>query len=192
MSDHMAKAIEELESKLQGQNEAAKKTKRAINTLCEAAGVATRYPDVDVHDDVRGAFRNDQFYGQPLASSVRSILELRKKRNMGTASVNAIYDELVSHGFEFETKDEGNAKRGLRISLRKNSTIFHRIKATGEWGLLEWYPNAKPAKDDDDDDEKPVSKSATAAVENVAAADDKGARTVRVKVTETSDAGDKK
>jgi hypothetical protein len=39
----------------------------------------------------------------------------------------------------------------LRQILRKNSSIFHRLPH-GAYGLLSWYPNAKPAKADDDED----------------------------------------
>ena len=34
-------------------------------------------------------------------------------------------------------------KRGLRIALTKNSVTFYRLPS-GAYGLLEWYPNAKP------------------------------------------------
>jgi hypothetical protein len=33
----------------------------------------------------------------------------------------------------------------MRISLAKNSSLFHKLP-TGKFGLLEWYPNAKPLK----------------------------------------------
>jgi len=91
------------------------------------------------------AIQSDQFYGQPLASSIRTILELRKALNQGPATINEIHAALVEGGFGFETKNEDNAKRGLRISITKNTSLFHKLP-NGKFGLLEWYPNAKQPK----------------------------------------------
>ena len=52
--------------------------------------------------------------------------------------------------YKFDTKDEENAKTTLRAALRKNSAIFHRLPQ-GEYGLLGWYPNAKPQSSSDDE-----------------------------------------
>jgi hypothetical protein len=95
--------------------------------------------------------RSDEFYGQPLATAIRAVLEKRKGAGIGPAAVRDIYDTLGSGGFKFEAKDEDNAIRGLRQSLTKNSSTFHKLP-NGLYGLLEWYPNAKPARPDDDTD----------------------------------------
>ena len=85
------------------------------------------------------------------ASAVREILEMRKAGGLGAASVNEIYDMLVTGGFHFDAKDDENAKRSLRISLTKNSALFHRVP-NGQYGLLSWYPAVKTPKDKEPDE----------------------------------------
>lgn len=46
------------------------------------------------------------------------------------------------YGTFIGTRDEENAKRGLRVSLTKNSVTFHKLP-NGKYGLLDWYPGAK-------------------------------------------------
>jgi hypothetical protein len=170
MSDEMngTSALERLESRLQRELEQVKKTKTAINAICEAFDQPVRYPDAD-QEIQASQIRSDLFYGQPLATCVRSILEMRRSANRGAATVNEIHAALTAGGYAFETKDENNAKRGLRISLSKNP-IFHKVPG-GEWGLLEWYPNAKVDKKEDQEEDQ--SKDATAAGTSVAGTDTK-------------------
>jgi hypothetical protein len=73
---------------------------------------------------------------------------MRKAANLGAASVADIFSTVRKGGFKFDAKDDENAKNTIRMSLRKNSSIFHKLP-NGEYGLLTWYPNAKPARDDD-------------------------------------------
>ncbi len=147
MSDHVLKTIEELELRLAEQSAAVAETKRFINQLCRLGGVAERYDDahVEAHGGPRLAIRSDQFYGQPQATCVKEILIMRKALNQGPATVNEIYSALVEGGFAFDTKNDENAKRGLRISISKNTALFHKLP-NSKVGLLEWYPNAKAAK----------------------------------------------
>ena len=149
MSDHILKTIEELERELVEQEAAARDTKRLINRLLGRIQMPPRYSDSDVEarSGLALSIRSDQFYGQPLASCVREIFEMRRALNQGPATVNEIYASLVEGGFAFETKIEENAKRGLRISLAKNTALFHKLP-NGKFGLLEWYPNAKKPKKD--------------------------------------------
>lgn len=88
------------------------------------------------------SIRSDQFYGQPLAAAIRTILEMRRKQERGPATVNEIYGALIEGGFAFDTRNDENAKRGLRVSLTKNSVTFHKLP-NGKYGLLDWYPGAK-------------------------------------------------
>lgn len=104
------------------------------------------------------AIRNDQFYGQPLATAIREFLQMRKAAGGGAASVKEIYDALVRGGFKFEARDDVNAQRGLRQSLTKNSITFHKLP-NGNYGLLEWYPNAKPARPDRDEEDEAEDRS---------------------------------
>ena len=143
MSEHINRTIADLESRLAAQQEEVSRLKRTINDHCELAGQPPRYQDVDARTAPSvSAMRSDQFYGRPLATVVREYLEMRKGSNLGPSSVNAIYTALVEGGFKFETSNEENAKRGLRVSLSKNSNTFHKLP-NGDWGLLEWYPAAK-------------------------------------------------
>lgn len=119
--------------------------KRTINDLCRMAGDQPRFADSEI-DPVSGSgggvIRSDDYYGQPLATAVRMILERRRSAGQGATTVSQLYDDLVTGGYKFDTKDANNAKRGLRISLTKNP-IFHRVP-NGSYGMKEWYPNAKP------------------------------------------------
>jgi|SRR3569623_85193 len=147
MSDHILKTVEELERKLAEQLTAVATTKRLINQLCEIAGISPRYQNVDseAKSGPSLSIRSDQFYGQPLATCVRTILEMRKALDQGPATIAEIYDVLLQGGFAFDTKNDDNAKRGLRISIAKNTALFHKLP-NGRIGLLEWYPNAKSPK----------------------------------------------
>lgn len=144
MSDHIRATIADLQIKLGEQEQTVAKTKTLINQLCEIAGLAPMYAPSELAGDggVSLSIRSDQFYGQPLATCVRNILEMRKALNQGAATVNEIYAALIEGGFAFETKNEDNAKRGLRISITKNTALFHKLP-NGKIGLTEWYPNAK-------------------------------------------------
>jgi hypothetical protein len=145
VSEHIKATIADLQNKLREQEKAVVKTKSFINMLCEEAGIPPMYAADDLDGSsasVNLTIRSDQFYGQPQATAVREILQMRKGRNQGPATVNELYAALVEGGFAFETKNEDNAKRGLRISITKNTAMFHKLP-NGKIGLLEWYPKAK-------------------------------------------------
>ena len=130
--------------------------KRMVNQLCDYAGKPHIYSDAQLNRAAgNGIIRPDQFYGQPLATATRTYLEMRHGRGQGAASVREIFDALKQGGFKFETKDDANAERGLRQSLTKNSVTFHKLP-NGTYGLLEWYPSAKPVRPDDGAKNKPV------------------------------------
>lgn len=79
----------------------------------------------------------------------------------GPASPREIFDVLKAGGFQFETKNDDVALVSLRATLRKNNRVFHRLP-TGTYGLLTWYPNAKPPKEStkvevEESDEESVS-----------------------------------
>ncbi len=148
MDDALVQAVALLEGQLKKQERAAAETKRAVNAIFLAAGEPPRYSESDFEESRGGpslSIRSDQFYGQPLAASIREILEMRRALKQGPVTVNELYEALLRGGFKFETKNEDNAKRGLRISLTKNTVTFHKLP-DGKFGLLEWYPKAKAAK----------------------------------------------
>jgi len=147
MSNHIMKTVEDLEIKLSEQVAAVNTTKKLINQLLEMTGASPRYLDIDAEqkNGVSLSVRSDQFYGRPQATSVREILEMRKALNKGPATLNDIYSALIEGGYASDTKNEDNAKRGLRNSIMKNVALFHKLP-NGMFGLLEWYPNAKNVK----------------------------------------------
>jgi hypothetical protein len=59
--------------------------------------------------------------------------------------VDEIHQALLAGGYKFEAATEEIAKRGLRISLTKNSHSFHKLPS-GLYGLREWYPAIKDTK----------------------------------------------
>lgn len=160
MKEEFRPAIAALQSDLKDIERKAAETKRAINRLCELAGMEAMYAVVDAESRPSIAtLRADQFYGKVLNTAAREYLEMRQAANLGPATPREIFEALRDGGFKFETKIETNAITALRQVLRKNSSTFHRLD-NGVYGLLVWYPNAKAAKyDDDDDDARPAATS---------------------------------
>lgn len=128
-----------------------------VNQACEISGREPVFPDVDasaviaaippVFAPAPGApsvrpgsihIRSDQFFSVPLAGAVRSFLELRKAAGLGPATTEEIHEGLARGGFSFPSKDVDNQKRGLQVSLSKNTTAFRRLP-NGLYGLAEWY-----------------------------------------------------
>jgi hypothetical protein len=146
MDSSTLKTVEKAQEKLRALEEEIRKIKRFINSAYDLEGEAPIYLDVDETSRPATAIsRKDQFYGRPLATVAREILEMRFAANLGAASIDEIFDALKSGGYQFEFKDQETAKRGVGISLAKNTTVFHRLP-NGYYGLAAWYPNAKKAK----------------------------------------------
>ncbi len=166
MNSELQGAINLLQRKVADQEKALTHTKNLINDLCIEAGEPPIYTDIQRDSEGIGrSIRSDQYYGQPLATAVRSFLEGRE--TIGPATVDEIYDALIKGGFQFEGKGEDNQKRGLRISLTKNSVTFHKVP-NGSYGLLSWYPNAKLAKVEarSDESSEPVTASVSFFITN--------------------------
>jgi hypothetical protein len=140
-------AIDKLQEKI-------KSHKQTINHLCGEMNEAPLYPDADEELASNStATRSDEFYGKPLATAVRTILERRKRANLGAATVPEIYKVMKEGGFHFEAKNEANAQRSLHIAMAKNTSTFHRLPKTNKYGLREWYPaikDKKPGSNSDD------------------------------------------
>jgi hypothetical protein len=139
----IVKSIEELEAQLT-------QKKRLANELCREYGRPPRYPDAEGPKTVStNGLGRDIYYGRPLATVMKEFLESRGPSNrggLGAATVNEIYDALSVGGFKFESKDEANAKRGLRIALSKNTAVFHKVgtgSGSDAYGLTEWYPSVR-------------------------------------------------
>jgi len=152
MRDEMKPAIDALLVELADQEKQVIETKLLINRLCARAGMEVMFPDAASASGSASiaSIRPDSFYGKVLNTAAREYLEMRKSANLGPATPREVYEALVKGGYAPDTKDETNAIIGVRATLRKNSSIFHRLP-NGTYGLLSWYPNAKPQRDDDED-----------------------------------------
>ncbi|MGH7242549.1 MAG: hypothetical protein ACREJD_03940 [Phycisphaerales bacterium] len=154
MSEQFNSAISELRGHRLKQLQEVKETERLINKLSLRAGLAAPFPGADAEGDGAGdvgSIRRDQFYGVALATAIRKYLEMRRVGGVGPATVSDIYSALCLGGFKFEAKNEANAKRGLYISLAKNTAVFHKLPGgtdeSAVFGLIEWYPSAKAELD---------------------------------------------
>lgn len=142
-NEHVIKTIEMVQAQIQGIEKDLSDKKRTVNDLCRLAGRPAIYADADLAvQNGTLSFRSDEFYGKPLASVVRQILEKRASANLGAASVNEIYDAMVAGGYHFAAKNNANARGGLYISLGKNTTTFHKLP-NGNYGLVVWYPTVR-------------------------------------------------
>lgn len=145
-------------------------TKQVINRLCRSGGEDPIYPDAAL--TAAGASMTivgDSFYGKSMITAAREFLEMKKATTgSGPASPRQVYEALVKGGYKFETKDETNAIISVRSTLRKNSSVFHRLP-NAEYGLLSWYPNAKvPKESEEESAPKPAKEKATTAQEKPA------------------------
>lgn len=146
MREEFRPAIEALQKDLVEQERKVIETKTTINRLCELAGAPIIYADVGTPSQASiGNLRADTFYGKVLNTAMRECLEMRRAANLGPATPRQIYEVIKAGGFKFDTKSEINALVNIRATLRKNSSIFHRLP-NGEYGLLGWYPGVKPVR----------------------------------------------
>jgi hypothetical protein len=145
MSKTVDQVISDLAAEITADEASLRKKKETVNTLCGAVGRPPAYALESSATALPTQIRSDQFYGQPLAGSVRTILEMRRAQNLGAATNREIYDSLMAGGYEFDTKSEDIAQKSLRNSLAKNTALFHKLP-NGQFGLLAWYPNVKKPK----------------------------------------------
>jgi hypothetical protein len=145
MSKTLDEAIEELVADISRLDTEMRKKKETVNTLCAVNHRPPLYKADDTESSTLIRIRPDLFYGQALATAVRTILEMRRQQDMGAASINEIYDTLTNGGYQFQTKTEDVAKASLRSSLSKNNLTFHKLP-NGRFGLLSWYPNVRQGK----------------------------------------------
>lgn len=180
-------AINLMVEKISARDKKTDALKESVNMMCDFAGVQLKYSDVGAAStpDI-SSLNRDQFVGVPLATAVASFMDMRgdsKKGGHGAATLNDIFDALSRGGYPFGTGNIENAKRGLRISLAKNTQKFFKISSAGEpdaFGLRTWYPAAKEPRASKPEETllaAAPSKEADAADENETAtqSDDEGA-----------------
>lgn len=146
-ADHVLKTIEMIQGEIGELDRQLTDRKRMVNELCRFAGRPALYADAALASAAGSSkTRPDEYYGKPLATVIRLVLEKRQAGNLGAATVNEIYDEMVAGGYHFQAKSEENAKRGLYTSLGKSTHTFHKLP-NGTYGLKEWYPDAPRSKE---------------------------------------------
>ena len=128
----------------------------ALNAVRQEAGLPLRQLGIDGAASDAGMvltqIKRDTFYGKKQMTAVREYLEMRRAQGDGPATPREILDALKAGGYRFEAKTADIALVGLRALLRKANNVFHRLPGTGAYGLLSWYPNAKPSRDDTEDE----------------------------------------
>ncbi len=139
--DGLQTAVNTLVSKLEDQERVVRETKKLINGLLLLMGNEPMYPEADESGQRTKltSIRPDQFYGRPLATVVKEILEARGQA-MGAPE---IIDALERGGYDFGGHDwkEKDRLRSFTITLAKNIVGFHRLP-NGFFGLPKWYPEA--------------------------------------------------
>src|ERR1051326_381811 len=149
MSDNIKKTIEDMQVELRKHEEQVVTTKKLINQLCVYAKMEQMYPDSELQASTGSLIvQRNSFFGRPLTGCLRDYLEMRKRSNLGPAPLNDIFEALKAGGYDLQTisaKGEADQKRGVAISLGKNTVTFIRLP-TDDWGLLEWYPSIKEKK----------------------------------------------
>jgi len=143
MNEKLSVAVEVLLEKLEEQEKTVIETKKMINSLLHMSGEKPRFIEEELKQ-TNNVLRPDQFYGKPLATAIRSYLELGGKT---ARSLDEIFNALRDGGFDFTVNEwkEKDWLRNLSISISKNK-VFHRITTNGYIGLLEWYPEVKKIK----------------------------------------------
>ncbi len=148
--EHVLKTIDDAKAQLRQQEEEVLRLKKLINHLCAFANIPTLYAETELQAN-GGALsvKRNSLFGRPLTTCVREYLLMRHQANQSPspASLDEIFDALKAGGYDLAgtTSNVDDQKRGVAISLGKNSTTFVRLP-TGDWALLEWYPNYKEKK----------------------------------------------
>jgi hypothetical protein len=157
MNDHIVQTITDLEKKVAEYEGHAIRVKTTINELCVMAGLPARYTAASLEKSSGSGFtiRSDQFHARPVATIVREYLEMRKRADIGPATMEEIFDALAQGGYESQAKEERIARIALYNALTKNP-VFYKLP-NKRWGLLEWYPKAKQ-RDDESEDEENIKK----------------------------------
>lgn len=131
--------IAELLAKLETQERDVLKTKKTINNLLEHIGQPPMFEEVEEKSRANLTVRPDQFYGRPLATVAREVLEARAH----AMAAQEIIDILERGGYDFAAQGwkEKDRLRSFTITLSKNVNAFHRLP-NGFFGLAKWYPEA--------------------------------------------------
>ncbi len=120
----------------------------ALNVLRDEAGLPPYSPSPNGGGDKLKPssleIKPDTFFGKRHHTAIREYLEMRKASGAGPARPREIYEGLSAGGVKFESSDKQKALVALRALLRRRTAVFIKVGDTGAYGLVSWYPNAKP------------------------------------------------
>ena len=139
------KIIHDLQQKVIEKENELIEAKKAVNSVCKMYERDEIYQITDQAKPRYSQLGGDEYYGRPLATVITEILEKRKAVGAGPAKAKEIYDQMKDGGYQFRTKIDEHAIRGIRISMAKNQK-FHQLPS-GKFGLKKWYPAAKEPKE---------------------------------------------
>jgi hypothetical protein len=167
MADHVDSLLAEAVARLKQQEALVVDTKKFINQLLSFAKRDPMFPDAElgVAATLQIALKGDEYVGQKQQTATRMVLERRKALNLGPATQDELWADLVAGGYRSSAKTEAIAKQILQQMLSQNSSAFHRIP-NGKWGLTEWYGDVKrrtkqgKAQGDDASDGKAINSDA--------------------------------
>jgi hypothetical protein len=155
MSDDLAPAIALFEKIIAEAERKAADARSAINAIYQARGLQPPYaddaagqrPSATSPSPVPMQVRRDTFYGKKQMTAIRELLEMRRAQGEeGPATPREVVNGLKAGGYRFETKSDDIALIGVRALMRKATNVFHKLPGTNAYGLVTWYPNAKPLK----------------------------------------------
>lgn len=144
-SERFQAAIDGLLEEIAEKKREIAETQKVVNALLRRDGKPPMFEDVE-EDTGSGALaiRHDQFYGRPLSTAVRELLEARGSKR-GAMTSEEIVKALEAGDFDFKGTGWGGKDadrvRNLSITLAKNSQTFIRLPS-GRFGLISWYPEA--------------------------------------------------
>ena len=146
--EHIIKTIDQANQKIRELEVEIISNKKLVNQLCAFAKLEPQYADEALQPEgaTQLSVRRNSFFGKPLSTCVRDYLEMLAKahRQPTPASLDDILGALKTGGFDLDqiSKNEMDQKRGLAITLGKNSVTFIRLP-NADWGLVDWYPGYK-------------------------------------------------
>src|SRR5258708_28286360 len=91
MNNEIENTIEVIARRVAVKDAEINELKKLVNQLCKEAGIEPRYENIAEAGAGSGSVRSDEYYGQPLTSAIRKVLERRKSVGLGAASVADIY-----------------------------------------------------------------------------------------------------
>lgn len=159
MADPKQAVIDELLAHLEDLAHDMADTKRTINSLLRRMGQPVKFKDVEPEAIGGGSatFRPDQFFGKPLSTAAREVIEARGQAITALDVLSA----LEQGGFDFDATGwkKNDRLRSLSITLTKNSQTFVKLPS-GTFGLRAMYPNLPSAptrkpKDNGSDADEP-------------------------------------